>query len=238
MIKRAITLVREINQYIDRRQRIEPSQEIVFRELLLRDLARLGVEDDFDPIGAAANHSLLYLITRAVVRRGARTVLELGAGESTRLLDRLSRIVPGVTVRTIEHDPLWAERVGQSVAHPVLLAPLVPLEVAGKRIEFYEPARVAAAGDRFDLVIVDGPPAYNMTRRYNRAGFLDLVLPRLGPDFMLIIDDAERAGEQFCVEQCRARLTGLGVAFSVQAVRAAKAQYVFSGGGFAVPGLV
>ncbi len=49
-----------INTVLRNARWLNPAMEIVYRDLFLRDLKRLGIPDDFYPIGSAANHGLLY----------------------------------------------------------------------------------------------------------------------------------------------------------------------------------
>ena len=67
-----------------------PSMEVVYRELFLRDLARLGLDDLYYPVGWAANHSLMYLIARCFIELPVVNVLELGGGQSSILLSQLN----------------------------------------------------------------------------------------------------------------------------------------------------
>jgi hypothetical protein len=238
MLNRALQRAKAISRYIYWRQSIEPSQEISYRELFLQRLRRLGIEDTFDPVGAAANHGLLYLITRAIMDLGASSVLEFGAGQSTLLLDTLAAKHEHLAVRSIEHDQVWAEKIRRQVSHEVRTLELAPLSVAGKDIQYYDTSGIAAAGDQFDLVIVDGPPPYDVARRYNRVGFIRAIEHHLQDNFLIVIDDAERTGERFCVAECQRSLTRGGINFVEGTIRGTKVQHVFAGGAYANAGIV
>src|SRR5690348_10090169 len=83
----------------------KPAMEVVYRELFLRDLSRLGLEDLYYPVGSAANHSLLYLIARSFIELPIRNALEMGAGQSSILLSQLNeRLKKEATITTVEHD--------------------------------------------------------------------------------------------------------------------------------------
>src|SRR5579885_2790366 len=130
---------------------LNPAMEIVYRELFLRDLRRLGIEDGFYPIGSAANHGLLYAITRAFAQFPIRSVLELGCGQSTLLLAALNRrLNEPASIRSVEQDPRWAERLRAAVGHEVVTSELVPKTVRGRAIRHYgdrdEPARLPRGG--------------------------------------------------------------------------------------------
>jgi hypothetical protein len=63
-----------IAQLLRQRVLTAPSLEAVYRDLFIRDLAAIGVNDAFYPVGSAANHSLLYLVLRCVRELGIRKV--------------------------------------------------------------------------------------------------------------------------------------------------------------------
>src|SRR6185369_1573975 len=106
----------------------------------------------------------------------------------------------------------------------VVQAPLVPLQIGGRTIAYHDLAQVIGDAQRFDLVIVDGPPAANGDTRYSRTGCVAVLERCLAEDFVVIVDDAERAGEAAAVDACRALLHRLGRGFSEAAVTAAKRQ--------------
>lgn len=166
------------------------SREVVYQNLLQAALARHGIPDVFYPVGGAANYSLLYLLLRMIEELPVRTVLELGCGQTTLLLDRLDRD-RRLEMVSLEHDREWCERIGSQVKHEVRHAPLVDKTIRGRRAEAYD-SDVATSGRTFDLVLVDGPKG---TRSYSRWGCLEVLERCLGEDFIVIFDDAERRGE-------------------------------------------
>ena len=98
-----------------------PGMEAVYQRIVQRELCRLKVEDQFYPLGAAANYGLLYIILRAVSDFSLKKVVELGAGQTSLVLKSL--VAAGALhadVYTVEHDPHWAERIGRSVSHSMI----------------------------------------------------------------------------------------------------------------------
>ena len=101
------------------------------RGLVRSALAALGIRDDFYPVGGAATYSLFYLLIRIAKELPVKNVLELGAGETTRLLDALrTNGVLRAECTTLEHDAGWAARVGELVSHNIVHTRLLE-----KRIE-------------------------------------------------------------------------------------------------------
>jgi hypothetical protein len=211
----------------------KPAMEVVYRELFLRDLAKLGLEDLYYPVGSAANHSLLYLIARSFMELPVRNVLEMGAGQSSILLNQLNeRLKKEANITTVEHDPLWADRIRGQVKHRVNVAALVEKSIDGHRIHHYgdgyfDPSVL------YDFVLVDGPPAHGKEEMaLNRLGALELLNKNLAESFVLIVDDAERRGEEMLIGLIRKKLRSDGRDFKEAAIMAAKQQHVFAAGRF------
>lgn len=208
----------------------KPSMEVVYRELFLRDLARLGLDDLYYPVGWAANHSLMYLIARCFIELPVVNVLELGAGQSSILLSQLNdRLKRDATIMTVEHDPQWADRIQRQVKHRVVVTSLVSKTVDSHRIQHYEEYLDPSA--HYDFVLIDGPPANrNNETAFNRLGAVEVLAKNLAESFVLIVDDAERHGEDMLVELIRRKLRTDGREFRETAIMAAKQQHVFATG--------
>lgn len=205
----------------------EPAMEVIYRDLFLRELARLGEEDRFFPVGGAANHSLLYLILRIGCEYRPRSVLDIGAGQTTLLWSMLHRRGLVGDVLTLEHDPDWGARIRAQVDHQVVVTPLQPAPIAGRATMTYD--WDAALADRtFDIAVCDGPIG---VARHSRRGVLSVLdRQRLGSDFVLILDDAERPGEQDTIAAIHRRLQADAVSYAAGVVNAAKVQMIFAGG--------
>jgi hypothetical protein len=166
------------------------SAELHYLEIFDAAVARSGLDvPPLFPVGRAANSSLLYLIFRLLRDFPRLGILELGAGQSTILLGALHRAGLTTSVKTLEHDPAWAEAIGSKVGHEVLVAPLHQESVLGVMTETYE----VDLATRFDCVIVDGPVG---TQTQSRWGTLKLLQQNLAAEFIVIFDDAERPGER------------------------------------------
>jgi predicted O-methyltransferase YrrM len=164
--------------------------EIFYQQLFDAALVRSGIAvPPLFPVGNAANASLLYVLFRLLWDFPALDLLELGAGQSSLLLDALAQAGRAGSVLTLEHDPQWAARVGGKVAHEVRTAPLRPGTIHGVATQSYD----VRLDRRFDAVLVDGPIG---TPAHSRWGTLDLLENHLADEFVVVFDDAERPGER------------------------------------------
>lgn len=198
-------------------------RELQYLMLLERGLRHLDIDEPFYPVRGAANSSYLYLLLRLLTELPIDRVLELGAGESTVLLDRLARR-RSFQRMTLEDHAGWAERVGARVEAPPRLAPLVPVNVAGHTAPGYDPAVLAGEGP-FQLLLVDGPRG---SKRRSRWGCLALLEPYLDREFVIVIDDAERRGELDTVRAALDLLAAGGREVSHRFVHAAQTQCVIA----------
>lgn len=104
----------------------------------------------------------------------ASRVLELGGGKSTR------ELLKCFEVTTIDHDPTFVEGTG---------ARLVQAALADG---YYERAKLEEVlREPYDVVIVDGPPAWEHSQRRRRLGF-QRWLGRLDNRPIIVVDDVHR----------------------------------------------
>lgn len=145
----------------------------------------------------------LVEVCNTIVLDRRRRIVELGAGASTVLLARLARSA-GAAVDAIEHDDRWARWVRGQLAREGLddVARIhhVPLaqSPAFARSPWYgiAPLSAALAGEPIDLLVVDGPPAFDPGASQARHPALPTLDDRLTGDATVILDDLARPGEQ------------------------------------------
>jgi hypothetical protein len=149
-----------------------------------------------------------------------RAVVELGSGVSTFYIGRLLR-QRGGHVWTVEHDERWADLLDQELASEglgdvvtVVHAPLMPIESRwpDENATWYEQSSLKemTAGRSIDLLIVDGPPAYEAGTGHSRYPAGPFFASMLAEDHAVVLDDIDRRGEQDIME-CWER--ELGVTF-------------------------
>jgi len=210
---------------------LRPSQEQIYRDLFVRDLAEFGIADEYYPLRGAANYSLLYLLTRIFKEFEVESVLEFGIGQTTVLIDKLAK-ASGRTVRleSVEHEEEWKNVIASRVSHQITVAPLTGTGTTYGR-QFYD-SKVIPTG-LFQLMVVDGPPADVQGNRFARNGFADIFAERLAENFVIIVDDAERKGERSLIRLVRKALKEAGRTYAEGEALALKRQKVFCGGDYA-----
>jgi predicted O-methyltransferase YrrM len=158
-----------------------------------------------DPTGLL---EMLFLIRE----NEPKIVLELGSGTSSIWIAyELERY--GGRLISVDHETDFADRTTSlldlhEVSHvaEVRLAELRPLNIEGEEFQWYDVDTFEDLSE-IDLLLVDGPPGSPCeTARYPA---LDVLQPRLAPSAVVILDDADRAGEQAIVQRWIADIPGL-----------------------------
>jgi predicted O-methyltransferase YrrM len=147
-------------------------------------------------------------------------VVECGAGLTTFYIAGLIQQQGKGHLYTIEHDPDWIAVVrglliqGGLESYVTLIhAPLVGCELSLEGTDWYDRAAIAEVmKDRaIDLVVVDGPPAYDVARQYARYPAAIYFQPHFAKDFAIVLDDIDRPGEQHILARWQEKIPGLEV---------------------------
>ena len=199
------------------------AKEVLYQNIVHRDLDRLGVEIPLYPIRSAATYSYLYLLLRTIQEIEPLKILELGAGLSTVLMERLSSTF-GHQLTTLEHDAEWVERIRSQGVESVRHAELVTREILGHTTRVYD-SSVVSADQRFNVLLVDGP---RRSRRRSRWTALEYIENWLEEEFMIIFDDAERPGEIDTISEALGLLDQRGVKYGCQLTRSVNSQFLIA----------
>lgn len=143
----------------------------------------------------------LQFLGMTVLWKQPKHIFVFGGGPAvvflTRLQHRLGTVSP-LPLMVIDHSQRLLNEtrraLGPDAGVHLVHAPLAVTECAGRVFTTYHPAytRTIPEGVRFDLVLIDGPPAY----RYGREAPLYHLAPFLAPGAVLVLDDANREPEQ------------------------------------------
>jgi hypothetical protein len=178
--------------------RITPGEKLGY-ELASVDLLRRLCESHawlqfpMFPVGGAANHAFLAILVRALSECDFDSVLEFGAGQTTRVLSEWSK-VSGAKVCTIESDAGWiteCRKIVSSPHHQLVHAPLCESNDGHQWYDF-EVVRAHHRSGAASLIIVDGPVGI---KRWSRAGFIQRFDELRGENWVVLWDDLHRYGD-------------------------------------------
>ncbi|MEO0393151.1 MAG: class I SAM-dependent methyltransferase [Pseudomonadota bacterium] len=166
---------------------------------------RLGVDEGWLPPtrGWAASPDFLMLIARLVAELDPTQVVECGSGVTSVVLSKLLSTKPGARLLSFDHDAAFAQKTAAllqerdlpgALAMTIASAPLVPHQIQGQSFNWYATDGVDIP-DQIELLVVDGPivTGDNLLARYPA---LPLLADRLTDRAVVVLDDANRVGEQ------------------------------------------
>ncbi|UWU91386.1 hypothetical protein [Bradyrhizobium sp. CB1015] len=229
---RLATFLADANRRVVARTGVAPAQEPVYQNIFDRDIQALGLTNDFYAVGAAANYSLLYVLLRAVRHFSFQQIVELGGGQSTLLLNQIVQAkLSSANVLTIESDRRWRDLLQSKVSHEVRLIELSQQQYDGFSFSGYD-LSATKLPTAIDLFIIDGPAGGTKINALSRFGALQII-PSLNRDgFLIVVDDAERSGENALCEAIEKKIREMGIDFQTGIVKAAKQQRLFAAGKF------
>lgn len=149
----------------------------------------------------AASYSLLYILFRVLNDVKPVNVLELGLGETTKMIQAYKKgHNPGAYCVTIEHDKSWIDlkkQNGISDEHiNIINLELVEQNIHNSVSVMYKglAESLKETGKAFNLLMIDGPFGSDQYSRYNIIEIVNEKL--LDKDFIIIMDDFNRKGEK------------------------------------------
>jgi predicted O-methyltransferase YrrM len=146
----------------------------------------------------------LACLVNDVVVNNRKAVLEFGSGISTIILARLIKMNNlDCTITTVDESPEWQEIIKKIIKDENLLSYVdfvcAPTELS-KDFQYsyeYNNAIVleAISNKYYDLVLVDGPSAWQKKNIKSRASNIKFIKDNLKDDFTIFIDNSNRPGE-------------------------------------------
>ena len=191
-------------------------------------MQRLGwAPKDFFTDGAAGSPSLQLFHIKVLSLIRPRNILELGSGQTSKLISAYVADSPGSHAISIEQSQEWHDILRPSISHEYKVVPVAKRHVEGVDVLSYQ---LDLHDQKFDYVLVDGPDNNLEGWRYtpfSRAGIVDQLPGALAPEFVVVFGDAERPGERQTVELFSKRLTQGGIAHRRFTLIGVKHQAVF-----------
>lgn len=162
----------------------------------------------FPPMDAAAiAPDLALLLATQILERRPGLILELGSGVSTLVAGYMVQRNNHGRVVSIEHDAHYLNLARTSVRQhgltdcvEVIHAPLTSYIEDGRPRLWYSKSFVRnIANHSVDLLFIDGPPA--VVENLARLPALPTLIDTLSEDAVILVDDANRAGEREILRQ-------------------------------------
>ncbi|MEO1054476.1 MAG: class I SAM-dependent methyltransferase [Bacteroidota bacterium] len=179
----------------------------------LQILSKLLADGSYLPITRSSlrPYSLASVVNDIVIN-GREQIIEFGAGVSTVAIARLFKLnqIQG-HLYTVDESKEWLEIISNIIKKEGLdkfitpiHAELVESAMALKGYTWYNIEKLDKAigsDTKFDLVLVDGPSAYETNIQFSRYPALPFMRSRLGDRFSFYLDDSNRKGEKWILKK-------------------------------------
>ena len=154
----------------------------------------------FSPGRWAVGYPYLYVIYRILNEVQPQNILELGLGQSTKMIGQYTSYYKGVHHQVVEHDPEWIDffKKNYSLSERTKLIQLNREFVSYKeaeKVRVFKDFSQTFKGQKFDFISIDAPLGGDM-KEYARIDVLQMIPACLAEDFIIMIDDCERSGEK------------------------------------------
>lgn len=165
----------------------------------------------------AVGYQYLYAVYRILNEVKPKSILELGLGQSTRLLGQYASAYDDVLHMVVEHDPSWIDFFQKDFA---LADNTNIVQLEREYIKFREDEKVLAfkdfyetfKGQKFDFISIDAPLGSEAIV-YARIDILSLLPECLADSFVIVVDDYNRHGEKNMVAVLESLLQENNIAY-------------------------
>lgn len=159
------------------------------------------IKKNFSLNKSSASYSFLYVLFRVLDEIKPNNILELGLGQSSKITTQYAKF-NNSNLKIIESDKDWIDIFSKNLESSENIN---VLQIDTEELIFnsttnlkYKDFSKDISNDSFDLIIIDGPYGYDQS--YPRSNIWDF-LKNISKDFVIIIDDYERIGEQNTVKE-------------------------------------
>lgn len=167
----------------------------------------------------AVGYQYLYVVYRILNEVKPQNILELGLGQSTKLISQYAAAYPSVHHQVVEHDPMWMDFFRQNFKLP---SNTKMVQMDREFVSYKEAEQVRVfknfsetfRGQKFDFISIDAPLGGDM-KQYARIDVLNMLPDCLADSFIIIIDDVERSGETHTIHEMAGVLKSSDILFTM-----------------------
>ena len=222
------------SELLEKVQNLQNKAQLQYQELNFADLLHDSThssswlkDKNFALYGWAANYSFIYTLFRILDNVQPAHILEMGLGQTSMVTTQyIANKKPAADLDIIENDESWIKvyepKLAKSQNIKLHQCDIEFFDYEGEQSRKYKELNKITGDKKYNLIIVDGP--FGGAQKLPRSNIVELVEHNLAQDFIIMFDDAERAGEQNTIAQTQAKLTSLGIKFGTQQRNALKSQ--------------
>jgi hypothetical protein len=186
----------------------------------------------FYPGRWAAGYQLLYVLFRILNDMKPISILELGLGQTTRMLSQYVNENSNVSHKIVEHDKRWIEFF--TTDYPLtekneinFLELIHETFLDDDNVLVYKDFKETFVDKKFDMIVIDAPFG-GTAKKFARIDVLKLIPDSLADSFVIVIDDANRHGELNTISHLKKMLREQEIEFEENFYRGNKNAYVIA----------
>lgn len=222
------------SELLEKVQNLQNKAQLQYQELNFADLLHDSTQNspwlkdkNFALYGWAANYSFIYTLFRILDNVQPAHILEMGLGQTSIVTSQyIANNKPEADLDIIENDESWIKiyepKLAKSQNIKLHQCDIEFFDYEGEQSRKYKELDKITGDKKYNLIIVDGP--LGGAQKFPRSNIVELVEHNLAQDFIIMFDDAERAGEQNTIAQTKAKLASQGIEFGFQQRNALKSQ--------------
>ena len=172
----------------------------------------------------------MYALYRVLNEAKPKSILELGLGQSTRMIAQYAMHTPGVEHTVVENNPSWIDffsadfPISEATNVQKLDCVMQPFKEVEK-VRVFDRFKETFTGKKFNLIFIDAPLGGDL-KVYSRVDVLSILPECLEEDFVIMLDDYNRSGERGTVKEMLACLNVHKIPYRTHAYAGEKTVYL------------
>ncbi len=163
----------------------------------------------------AIGYNFAYILYRTLNDIKPKKILEMGLGQSTKIINEYANHYKNIEHHIVEHDAVWIDFFKKSTDMSKMsnfhLLHNYKKKYKGTELNAYMKFKEEFENQKFDLICIDGPVGWG--QEYSRMDILDIIPECLNKQFVILLDDCERIGEQRTIELIETKLRKSNISF-------------------------
>lgn len=153
---------------------------------------------------SAVGHYYLHILYSVLDMGYATSVLDIGMGQSTKLISQYALYNNHTKHYVVENDREWIDfflptlKYGKNTE--IIKLNCQMKNIGKETVRIYEDFAERFKDKKFDLISIDGPLGTDMKSR-SRIDILDVLPECLKTSFVVLVDDVDRMGESNLVDE-------------------------------------
>ncbi|MDC0570152.1 hypothetical protein OAO60_00865 [bacterium] len=192
LIEKLRRYIKKLSLFFNYSSNLQVKELIYFQSLL----NMLPKKVDLHPFGGSANSSLLYFLGRFCKEHTDLSILELGMGQTTLLLNSFS--LNQKNHIAYDDNEFWVQNIKSKLMYSqtsvLNFKDLERVVINKHNIKYYQDLNDEMKDQHLDLVIVDGPKG---SKKLSRSGIIPLLIEKFTSqdNLVVIFDDTHRKPE-------------------------------------------